>query len=80
MEENHTMITYHVKMVLKYMKQGFQILVVGSFPFISTTTPSPDFLPTLPWNICILWQTVTITETTFMFRILQMLYNKINYI
>lgn len=67
-------------MVLKYMKQGFQILVVGSFLFINTTTPSPAFLPTLLWNICILWLTLTITETTFMFRILQMLYNKINYI
>lgn len=41
MEENRTMITYLVKMVLKDMKQGFEILVAGSFPFASATISHP---------------------------------------
>lgn len=45
MKENHTMITYLVKMFLKDMKQGFEILVVGSFPFASATISHPVLPP-----------------------------------
>lgn len=47
------------------MKQGFQILVAGSFLFTYTITSHPRSLPTLPRNICILWQTLTVMEMTF---------------